>query len=86
MFWIFCRKFATKTFLRGGKKSSKIARKDKYVLPTGGARPPLHSSTMTKEDSLTASMDSIQSDSRPSSIMFDEDELSSKSRNVLCIN
>nr|XP_054762033.1 myotubularin-related protein 13-like [Lytechinus pictus] len=73
------RKLATKTFLRGGKKSTKMAsRKDKYVLPPGGSgRPmPLASSTMLKDEVLTSSMESVQTDSRPGSIMFDEDELS----------
>ncbi|XP_030845368.1 myotubularin-related protein 13 isoform X8 [Strongylocentrotus purpuratus] len=73
------RKFATKTFLRGGKKSSKMStRKDKYVLPPGGSgrTMPLASSTMLKEDLLTASMESVRTDSRPGSLMFDEDELS----------
>lgn len=75
------RKFATKTFLRGGKKSSKMStRKDKYVLPPGGSgrTMPLASSTMLKEDLLTTSMESVRTDSRPGSLMFDEDELSSK--------
>ncbi|XP_041471709.1 myotubularin-related protein 13-like isoform X7 [Lytechinus variegatus] len=73
------RKLATKTFLRGGKKSTKLAsRKEKYVLPPGGSgRPlPLASSTMLKDELLTSSMESVQTDSRPGSIMFDEDELS----------
>ncbi|XP_071510955.1 LOW QUALITY PROTEIN: myotubularin-related protein 13-like [Diadema antillarum] len=75
------RKFATKTFLRGGKKSaSKISRKDKYVLPPGASRLPVAQAAVTtaamtsKEDTLTASMESIRTDSRPSSALYDDDE------------
>ncbi|XP_038054357.1 myotubularin-related protein 13-like isoform X3 [Patiria miniata] len=84
------RKFASKTFLKGKRavgvggssgghhKTKLLPRsKDRYVLsaePLVTQRPP--SAATLQRQIMAGSMDSIPSDSRPNSVMYEDDELS----------